>query len=512
VNDHWSTVSYAHLDNQPLIKDSEGWVSQFHRAVEVRVDQLIGKKMSVWRDPKLQGNDYFDDTILDTLPSAAVLVSIFTPRYVRSESCTKELTRFCEASEKSGGLRILDKTRLFKVLKTPVPVGEHPVEVRDCLGYEFFKTDPVSGRVRELNQVFGGDAERDFWIKLDDLAQDLCQLLNWLDEGQLAESTSDLFEKETTVFLAGCGTDVREQYDIVKRDLLGHKYRVIPCGPLPNDVNELVALLKEALDQSHLSVHLIGNSYGAVPEGTDRSLVELQNDLAIERQVEGDFSRLVWIPPGLEIEDDRQRRFVETLRSDPRAQEGADLLETPLEDLNTQIHHIMAAASDDEVEVEVQERHVPVEIQKRHDPVELQERHDPVELERIYLICDARDAKNVIPVADYLFEQGCEVILSAFHGDEAEVRADHEENLRSADAVLIYYGAPNELWLRGKLRERQKIAGLGRTKPFKATAILIAPPNSQQDNWLRTHEARVIRQPDDFSTSLLDPFLADLRT
>ena len=485
-------ISYAHLDNQPLIKDAEGWVSQFHRAIEVRVDQLIGKTLSVWRDPKLQGNDHFDDTILEQMPSVAVLVSIFTPRYVRSTSCTKELTQFCEASKKSGGLRVLDKTRLFKVLKTPVPIGEHPEEVRDCLGYEFFKTDPVTGRVRELNQVFGGDAERDFWIKLDDLAQDLCQLLNWLDNPPRSASNSSLLEEKNTVFVADCSIDVKEQYDIVKRDLLGHQHRVLPGGPLPLNVNELVAHLKESLDQSHLSVHLIGKSYGIVPEGTDRSLVELQNELAIERQEKGDFSRLVWIPPGLEVEDDRQARFIDSLRSDPRTQKGADLLETPLEDLNTQIHQILA----------------PAIVNK----IESQERLDPIELERVYLMCDARDAENVTPVADYLFEQGYEVMLSAFRGDEAEVRADHEENLRIADAVLIYYGTPNELWLRGKLREWRKSAGLGRTKPFKATAILVAPPNSQQKNWLRTHEARVIQQADGFSTDILDPFLTDLRT
>ena len=36
-------ISYAHIDNQPLIQDTEGWVSQFHHALEVRVDQLLGE-------------------------------------------------------------------------------------------------------------------------------------------------------------------------------------------------------------------------------------------------------------------------------------------------------------------------------------------------------------------------------------------------------------------------------------------------------------------------------------
>jgi len=484
-------ISYAHLDNQPLIKDTEGWVSQFHRAVEIRVDQLLGKKSSVWRDPKLQGNDFFDDTIVQQMPSVAVLVSVFSPRYVQSTSCTRELNQFCKASEKVGGLRYGDKMRIFKVLKTPVPNEEHPEPVRDCLGYEFYKVDSVTGRVRELNQIFGGDAEREFWIKLDDLAQDLCALLKSIEQDSTGNSNAGNGEGENTVFLADCSFDVREKYEDVRRDLLGHHCRVLPNRPLPLNVEELRPILKEMLNQCSLSVHVVGSSYGIIPEGTDKSIVELQNEAAMEREELGNFTRLVWIPPGINVDDPRQRQFIESLRTNPGTQKGADLLETPLEDLNTQIHNKLAP-----------EPAVRVEPMKAHKASEVR---------LVYLMCDARDEKSVTPVADYLFEHGCDVVLPAFDGDEAQVRADNEESLRSADGVLIYYGAPNELWLRGKLREWRKSAAFGRTKPLKATAVFVAPPNSQRQGSMRMHEARVIRQVDRFSESLLDPFLADLR-
>lgn len=484
-------ISYAHLDNQPLVKDSEGWVSQFHRALEVRIDQLLGRKSTVWRDPKLQGNDYYEDTIVDQLPMAAVLVSVFTPRYVHSTSCTSELVHFCETLKNDRGLRVHDKTRIFKVLKTPVPLEEQPEDIRDFLGYEFFKIDTVTGRVREFNQVFGHEAEREFWIRLDDLAQDLCQLLRWLEHEASVTASGFIPGPRDTVYLASCSSDVRDRYDEVKRDLLAHNYRVVPDRPLPLDAKQLKSVLREYIRQSRMSVHIIGESYGIVPDGTDHSIVQLQNEAAVEREADSDFSRLVWIPPGLEAEDVRQRRFIEELRSDPRIQSGADLLETPFEDLNTQIHNVLAPTK-------------AVDRAEKGPPGQ-------TEVQSVYLMCDARDIKNITPVADCLFDQGCEVVLPAFQGDEAEVRADHEENLRGADGVLIYYGAPNELWLRNKLRERRKSAGLGRTKELKATAILIAPPKTDQEQWFRTHEARVIHQPNAFSSDLLEPFLADLR-
>ena len=69
-------------------------------------------------------------------------------------------------------------------------------------------------------------------------------------------------------------------------------------------------------------------------------------------------------------------------------------------------------------------------------------------------------------------------MLPVFEGDEAQVRQDHEANLAECDAVLIYYGAANELWLRSKLRELQKIAGYGRSKPIVIKAVYIAPPDN----------------------------------
>ena len=270
--------------------------------------------------------------------------------------------------------------------------------------------------------------------------------------------------------------------DEIRRELVGHQYRILPDRQLPKSVDELIPALKESLDQCRLSVHILGKSYGTVPEGTDRSIFELQNDLARERDGKRDFSRIVWIPPGLEVDDDRQRRFIESVRSDPGTQEGADLLETPLEDLKTQIHKTLArlATSDSDAEAQTSDA--------------------SAELPSVYLMCDSRDSKKVAPVADYLFDHGCEVMLPAFHEDEAAVREDNEDNLRRADGLLIYYGAPNERWLRGKLREQQKSQG----HPRK--------PKRQHDNWLRIHEADVIRQPHEFSTDLLDPFLATLHS
>ena len=186
-------VSYAHIDNQALIPGQEGWISNLHRALQIRLAQLLGREPKIWRDKKLQGNDYFADTLVERLPQVAAIISIISPRYLTSEWCRRELTEFHKASEDNIGVRVGDKSRIFKVVKTQVPFEEHPPEVVDILGYEFYSVDAASGRPRELDQVADVELQRLYWARLDDLAHDLAELLRTAERVELPSDTGTLY-------------------------------------------------------------------------------------------------------------------------------------------------------------------------------------------------------------------------------------------------------------------------------------------------------------------------------
>jgi hypothetical protein len=485
-------ISYAHLDNVELIEGHKGWVSNLHRALEVRVGQLLGKEPRIWRDPKLQGNDSFEDTLIERLRRVASLVAVISPRYIKSEWTRKELEEFCKATKRQSGACRGDKARIFKVLKTPVPLETHPPELRSLLGYEFFKVDPETGRVRELDEIFGPEAQRDFWLKLDDLAHDVCCLLEMLEHPGTAGPPSAMLNNEA-VFLAETTSDLREQREAIRRDLQQHGYIVLPDGALPSVASELKEAVREDLAASKLSIHLFGKNYSFVPEGEMESLLEIQNELAIERGEKGDFFRLLWVPKGLQVEDDRQRKVLERIRTDPRILEGADLLENFLEDLRTVIHDRLELRADKMV----RDTGGPALSAGAHP--------------RVYLIYDQRDAGAASAWADFLFEQGLEVLQPVFEGDAAEIRDYHDENLRTCDGALILYGSANECWLRRKLRELQKSFGYGRAKPAPFVGVSLVPPRTPDKERFRTHEAMVIPQLDGFAPDPLRRFVSGLQ-
>ena len=59
-------ISYAHVDNESLTEGQKGWISQFHRTLEIRLRQLLGENPNIWRDQKLSGTDIFDEKIIKT--------------------------------------------------------------------------------------------------------------------------------------------------------------------------------------------------------------------------------------------------------------------------------------------------------------------------------------------------------------------------------------------------------------------------------------------------------------
>ena len=486
-------ISYAHNDNQAALEGQRGWIDNFHQALEKRLQVYLGAKPKIWRDPRLQGNDYFADALVDQIPKVAILISVLSPSYIKSEWCRKEMQLFCRIAGLTGGVRLGSKARIFKVEKINVPIDKHPSELQFMTGYQFYYLEEKSQRPRELSPESGPHAI-EYWQRIDDVAQDITSLLETMRVGSpsaepaVNSAWASPGESGAVVFLAETSFDLSAQRDRVKRELQERGHTVVPDRPLPLHGPELEKLVREYLRSSKLSIHLIGANYGVIPEQSDRSVVCLQNDLAAERSKDPSFSRLIWMPEGLEAREERQQEFIRLLKYDQLAQHGADVLETSIEELKTYIQDKLRPT-------------LKPQTPKSNG------HEGPL---RIYLICDKQDRDAITELEDYFYSVGYEVILPLMEGDEADVREDHKESLLLCDAVVIFYGNASEGWLRTKLRDLQKIAGYGRTKPMLAQAILISDPETTTKARYRTHDALVMRNFGNFSPESLRPFLAEI--
>ena len=479
--EHDLFISYAHLDNAPLFDSDQGWVDLLHKRLEIRLAQLLGEKPRIWRDPKLQGNDYFGDTLLIKLSQTALIVSVLSPRYTRSEWCLRELREFHRHAAATRGVRIDDKSRIFKVVKTPV--DEYPQELQPLLGYEFFGYDQASNRLREFSHEAGANRDKRYWDKLEDLAQDIKELIVRLCDPQ----PPAVKPSGQTVYLAETSSDLTADRDRIRRELELNGHRVLPDRPLPLD-QRLRDDVNSYLAESQLAVHLVGATYGIVPEGESKSIVELQQELAAARLGAAGFSQIIWTPQGLAAADERQQKFINALLNHWNLPAGAVLLQLKLEDLKTVIAEKLAPP--------------PPPPEPRKAPAG--NGHPSPAL--VYVICDQPDYEAVRPIEDYLFERGFELFSMAEDVDPSM----HRQYLQECDAVLTYCGNTTDGWLQMKRMDLLKLSGDQRAKPMLAKGFYLGGPQTRGKERFKTQDGIVIRNFGAFSPASLAPFIEEI--
>lgn len=474
-------ISYAHADDVSL-RRNEGWVDTFHKFLEIRLAQVMGKKVRFWRDPKISGNDVLGAALVNQISNTALFIAIITPSYVSSEWCRRELLEFYNhaASERDAVLDL--RSRLFRVLKTPVADPFWwPEEARDTVGYQFYEVRNA-GRVRE----FLNDDPK-FFITLDHLAQDIRTIL----EGKrlVDRGSSEAVEPvRQAVYLAEATPDLEFQRQMVRRELQQRGYDVLPDAELPRSSAALREAVTADLERSRLSVHMIGEVYGPTVDHGDHSTVEIQNELAVEVGARGGLARVIWMPIGVQPSDERQRKLINRLQFDADFQRGADVVQTSLEDLKILLQRRLTSGT--------------------AKPESLRSAH---KLIRVYLIFDESDGPRVRPVSNYLFGIGYEVILPVFDGDASEILQYHRDNLLLCDAVLIYFGSSSTHWLRSKLTDLRKALGWGRSEPFMALAVLLSDPKTEEKEYFLTHEAMTLDNYGEFRAESLQPFIDHIR-
>jgi hypothetical protein len=496
-------ISYAHIDNQHYSDIPQGWIDYLQERLEIRLAQLLGRTPNIWRDrKKLRGNLEFQDQINDDLAKVAVFVAVLSPRYLESTSCRAEVEAFTRAAEQQGGIRQSNIHRVFKVIKTETPRESHPAGWQGLLGYEFYEKDLITGRVREFDHLLmSNQRDKRYWDKLEDLADDIKETLLTLQATTPPKIRGILYPQQPTplrttassgitVYLAETTSDLTPDRDSIKRELQQYGHRVVPDQTLPLNASGLAQAVREYFQQSSLSVHLLSAHYGVVPEMEEtRSIPHLQLDLAAERWDQPNFTRLIWLPPGLQSNDERQQKLLDALQHD--SLHGSELLQIKLEDFKNHIQTTLAP---------------PPPFPSHTNG------HTTQEAPKIYLICDQQDYDETRPLDDFLNDYGFEVLQPPLGSDDQQsLQQYHIENLKLCDAVLIYHGQAPQMWAQVKLQDLIKLPGLGRTQPLLAKAIYLGtPPNAQKER-LRARDVLVIKGYEGFKAEMLEPFLSRLK-
>jgi len=468
-------ISYAQLDDVALTREESGWISMFDQALRNRTAQLLGYQPIIWREPQVT----MDEEAIGEFVKLKVLISILSPRYLESKNCLTQLKEFYSIAKNKGGVRINNKWRIFKVIKTPVPQEMHPPEIEGVLGYEFFEVNE-DGHFREFTLDKRSPNYYQFLERFEDVAQDISQVIRSLEkDSQQPPKGPDSSRDIKAVYLAKTTSDLNPRRDNIRRDLEMRGYRVLPEEELPLDQRFREAV-KENLNKCQLSVLLLSGKYGLVPEDEECSIPMLQYQLSME----ADLPCLMWGSDDLKVEDTRQQSFLDMIHTEAPTHAITEILSDEFEDFKTHLIDTL------------------VSLAPHTEPMVNEEQNPP----RVYLIYDKADAEAASVIDDHLYNLGFEVLKPLFDGTETELREMHKDNLRICDAALIYYGFGSEFWLNAKINDLRKAPGFGRTKPIAKKAVYVSGEKNPSKERFRSRELEVIKQFDTFSSDSLSYF------
>ncbi|WP_258105775.1 DUF4062 domain-containing protein [Marinoscillum sp. MHG1-6] len=491
-------LCYSEADNQPIEGGLKGWVSNFHKFLSTLLSQISKHDAEI----KMISDSDLGDVDLD---NAGAILLVTTPNLISNQGFISAVENFASAATSKGTLRVGGIPRVFKINIKPYEVDQHLPSLGDLIPYDFYIVDPLTGEPLVFKRFFGNEAERSYWMKLVDMAYDINQLIS---EGIKSEKKDDksVVDREKTVYLASTGVDMVIQRDIIKRELLRHGYKVLPQHSLPKESAPLEAMVKGDLDKCRLSIHLIGEDYGYKPKGSDLSIVDIQNrlasthtyDMAEYNKTAKDktpFSRLIWLSPDLKNVTERQKIFIEDLKSEAASLEEAEVLQITIPELKSIIREELVTGG-------------RFNTQRNIKGYKLEEEGDN---KVIYLMTDKKDRNESKEVKKYLEDSGYKVVLPSFDGDLVDIRYIHQENLRRCDASIIYYGKSSEAWLKTKLQDLLKAPGFGREKKLLAKAVYMDGPKEDIDlKQFEKNNALVLGNNGGFKPEHLKPFLTKL--
>jgi len=367
---------------------------------------------------------------------------------------------------------------------------DQPPGLRDLFGYKMFDLDLDSGEVKDFTDYFSHEAERQYWMEMIDLCYDINDTLLYLKAGKSVRNVKEIYGRKT-VYLAQTSHDLAVQRSVIHRELQRLGYSVLPAQSLPGDVGDLEKLVRSDLAESGISIHLIGSDYGDVPDGTERSVQELQHRLASERgaaasERQEDFPRLIWITTDLTRAGERQKRFIELLKRDVETSEGAEILQTQLEDFKTIIREELEEASEKKMLTEATGQ-------------------------TIYLMHDKVDHLAVKPYIDAIISAGLNLLIPDFEGDLLELRQKHIENLRNLDAAIIFKGKVNDQWVNMKALDLLKAPGFGRKKPILGKALIVASGTIANKEPYKRQNLKVIEGDEQHAIASVRSFLQEFK-
>lgn len=466
--DHDVFVSYARIDDEPLVGAQRGWVTTLIHNLQTVVRQKLGSKdFLIWMDHQLAGNRALNPAIMTTLSNTATLLVILSPGYLASEWCRRERQAFLKLLK---GRRDAG-SQVFVVYCDKLDRSSMPAELADFLGYPFWVQDEGNKAPRRLGLPVPTPTETEYYNRVNQLGHELCHELKRL---RATASGSAFAPQGPTIFLAEVTDDLETRREEVRRYLSQAGLNILPQTYYPrDDPTSFEQAMTADLSRCKVFVQLLSAFGGHRPPTLQKGYPELQYELAQRANV----PILQWRSRDLDVdsvEDPTQRALLE------RETVRACGIEEFKEAIVGQAHRTPSAAP------------------ARHANM------------LVFVNNDSPDRELAEEIAKLLLQEGIGYSMPLANGSPDDIRTDLEENMLTCDGLLLVYGSTTASWVRSQLRQGRKIISQ-REQPLTAMGVFEGPPLDKVGLDLKLPNLLLLDCRSGMSSAAIRKFVASLK-
>ncbi|HUX84807.1 MAG TPA: toll/interleukin-1 receptor domain-containing protein, partial [Chitinophagaceae bacterium] len=309
-------ISYSHVDN--ATNSGVGWIEQFYKCLNLSLAKRIGQMdvIRIWWDSgKLDGSKLFDQSIADGINQSAIMISLVSAGYLKSDYCNKELDLFTQKSKaEPAGPKIGDRRRIFNVLLNNIPFDQWPPELAGATGFPFHD----AGSKEEFGDPLNATDPR-FTDRIKALREALIAIFEDFKKVQVspgpAPAPATPSPAGPVLFFGEVADTLRSARKRTISDLEKDGYTIVSGMPPPDGGPEHDTQVKQAVCRADLSIHLLDTLPGReVTDQPDQWYTQKQTEISLKYAK----STLLWVPAELDmeaIEEQQYQKFLKGLES-----------------------------------------------------------------------------------------------------------------------------------------------------------------------------------------------------
>jgi TIR domain len=459
-------ISYAHLDNEKLPGQQEGWIELFYKSLQLKLAQRIGKMDAVkiwWDSRKLDGSILFDHSIEEGINQSAIMISLVSPGYLGSDYCKKELNQFyTKAKAEPVGLKVGDYSRLVKVMLNNIPYTQWPDVLSGSTGFPFYKARD--------KEDFGDPLDSTnplFMDQIKALRDSIVRIFEQFTNAGTVPATSassdiptqvaeERGERKFHIYFGEVADSLRTARKRTINELEKNGYTILTGVPPPDEATAHEEKVKAVLQKADLAVHLLDQFPGREISGDSNNWYpKKQAELSLASAT----PKLLWVPSDTDlsaIEEDGYRSFMEGLEQTNTA--------------SVQLEYLRGAKSE-----------ITRQVSELAEAIQLS-RSQAGSNEKISVLLDTHfsDQQYAFDFGRALLDQDIQPYINPQEDDPRKNINLLSERIRQVNKLIFFYGKVSREWVLERMSAALQLI-VTNNYPVEDFYIFLAPPNKNND-------------------------------